>query len=141
MRCDFCLNEGHTYDNCPDRPKGIGKRNFSDDEKKKAEKNIEEVKESFTTKLGGWRGKAPFLKDAVAMYYCMVDPRTPFWVKASIAVALLYFISPIQAIPHSIPVVGYADDALAIYTTLKVIHNHITEDHIKKAEDWPTDGA
>jgi len=136
MRCDFCGKKGHTYDNCPDRPKGIGKRNFSDDEKKKAEKNIAEVMKRFWAKAKKTAGKVPFVKDAVAMYYCMVDPRTPFWVKASIAVALLYFISPIDAIPDHIPVIGYADDALVIYATLKAIHNHITEDHIKDAEDW-----
>lgn len=78
-------------------------------------------------------GKIPFALDAAAMYYCLRDPKTPFWVKASIAGALAYFISPVDAIPDPVPVIGYADDAAVIYTCMAVIHGHIRPEHIAAA--------
>lgn len=35
-------------------------------------------------------GIVPFTKNAVAMYFCMLDPKTPAYAKAIIASALTY---------------------------------------------------
>jgi len=57
---------------------------------------------------------------AFQLYYAAHGPNTPAWAKATIYGALGYFISPFDAIPDLIPVVGYSDDlgvlALAVAT-------------------------
>ena len=45
--------------------------------------------------------------------------------------ALLYWLSPADAIPDVIPGVGYVDDTLVIGTCLKLIH-----DDLKEYEKW-----
>ena len=119
MACPLCGNEGHTFETCPDAPKGLGQKDFSLEERKEKEAEIEEVKKTFFDKVKAVAGRVPFVPDAVSMYYCMLDPRTPFWVKATVAGALLYFISPFDAILDAIPVVGYADDAIVVYVALR----------------------
>ena len=136
MACPLCGNEGHTFETCPDAPKGLGQKDFSLEERKEKEAEIEEVKKTFFDKVKAVAGRVPFVPDAVSMYYCMLDPRTPFWVKATVAGALLYFISPFDVIPDAIPVVGYADDAIVVYVALRMVHEHITEEHIARAKEW-----
>jgi uncharacterized membrane protein YkvA (DUF1232 family) len=48
----------------------------------------------------------PFIRDALAMYYCLIDEKTPAWVKATIVGALGYLILPLDAVPDIMPVVG-----------------------------------
>ena len=81
-------------------------------------------------------GCVPFTKDAVAMYFCMVDYRTPVHVKGRIAAALVYFLSPADAIPDLIVGVGFTDDASVIATTLATVRAHITDQHWKNADDF-----
>jgi uncharacterized membrane protein YkvA (DUF1232 family) len=88
---------------------------------------------SFWSKVRRLVGKVPFLRDAVALYYCMVDPFTPFWAKAQIAFALAYFVSPIDAIPDMTPIIGYADDASVIVATLIRVARSLTDEHRRKA--------
>jgi uncharacterized membrane protein YkvA (DUF1232 family) len=51
------------------------------------------------------------IQDALAMYFCMMDPATPLPVKATIAGALTYFLSPIDAIPDAIVGLGFTTSA------------------------------
>ena len=46
----------------------------------------------------------------------------PFGSIAAIASAILYFVSPIDAIPDFIPILGYADDAAVLTLCLKMVH-------------------
>ena len=41
--------------------------------------------------------------------------------------ALIYFVSPIDAIPDFIPVVGYLDDVTVIAVALQFIHSDLEE--------------
>jgi uncharacterized membrane protein YkvA (DUF1232 family) len=134
MTCPICRKEGHDALQCPDAPRDLSKREFTPSEKSAKEREIRDVEESFVDKVLSVVGKIPFALDAAAMYYCLRDPKTPFWVKASIAGALLYFISPIDAIPDFIPVVGYADDAAVVYASMALVHRHITDEHIADAK-------
>jgi hypothetical protein len=43
--------------------------------------------------------RLPFIEDAVASYYCAIDPLTPAAVKAVLFGALAYFVSPIDLCP------------------------------------------
>lgn len=54
-------------------------------------------------------------------YWNEVYPNVPWNTIAAIAVALLYFASPIDIIPDFIPFVGYIDDFFIITLALKMI--------------------
>ena len=85
----------------------------------------------FALKLAG---KVPFVPDAVAMYYVMVDAKTPLKPRVLAAAALAYFVSPIDAIPDAIPVIGYLDDAAVVFYAMHLIHEHIKEEHVAAAQ-------
>jgi uncharacterized membrane protein YkvA (DUF1232 family) len=63
---------------------------------------------------------------ALQLYYTLQSPVTPAWAKAVIVCALGYFISPIDAIPDFIPVVGYADDLGVLIAAVGTVASHIT---------------
>lgn len=81
-------------------------------------------------------GYVPFTKDAVAMYFCMIDSRTPLYAKGVIAAALAYFLSPADAIPDAIAVLGFTDDASVIATALTTVSTHVTDEHKQKANEF-----
>lgn len=93
----------------------------------------QKVRAGFWSKVKQTAGKVPFVLDAIAMYYCMLDAKTPMWVKGTIATALLYFIVPADAVPDLLPVVGYTDDAGVIVTALTAVGSHVTERHQRQA--------
>ncbi|CAN5833591.1 YkvA family protein [soil metagenome] len=103
-----------------------------DDEKR----NEQVVRERFPAKARRYLALLPLAKDVVAMYFCMLDPRTPLWVKGTAAAALAYFILPIDAIPDMLPIVGFSDDASVLAAAIAAISSHITAEHRKKATDW-----
>ena len=58
-------------------------------------------------------GKA-VMRPALILWYTFLKPTTPLWAKAVIVGALIYLITPIDAIPDYLPVVGFTDDAAAL---------------------------
>lgn len=78
--------------------------------------------------------KIPFIHDAIAMYYCLIDTHTPGWVKVAITGALGYLILPLDAVPDVLPVIGWLDDAGIIAAAMTVIHSHIMPEHWGKAD-------
>lgn len=92
--------------------------------------------ESFWDKVREFGKKIPFLRDALAMYYCIMDEETPVWVKTIIISALGYFIFPLDAVPDFIPVAGFLDDAGIITAALAVISAHIKPEHWQQADDF-----
>jgi uncharacterized membrane protein YkvA (DUF1232 family) len=99
-------------------------------------KNEAYVKNGFWKKLKKAASHISFIEDAVAMYYCAIDPATPIHVKITAFTALAYFISPFDAIPDVIAIGGYADDAGVIITAIKILGSYITEEHRQKAKLW-----
>lgn len=81
-------------------------------------------------------GSVPFVLDAVALYFAMIDPRTPLQARASIAAALGYFVLPVDVIPDAILVAGFTDDAGVITATLAYVGSHIKERHYRKARKF-----
>lgn len=75
------------------------------------------------------------LEPALKMYYAAMDSDTPTWAKATIIGALGYFISPIDAIPDLVPVVGYSDDLGVLVAALATTATHIKDEHVKKAKE------
>ena len=80
------------------------------------------------------------VEKALWLYYAAQRPETPAWAKTVIFGALAYFISPIDAIPDVIPVVGYADDLGAIAAAIGMVSLYITEEvkvqASQKMKDW-----
>ncbi|WP_248548016.1 YkvA family protein [Paenibacillus odorifer] len=99
-----------------------------------SKENEEMVTQNFWTKTKKFAGKIPFTKDAIAMYYCAVDAKTPLWAKGIAFGALAYFISPIDAIPDAILGLGFTDDAAIIAAGIKAISGQVTSEHKEKAE-------
>ena len=68
------------------------------------------------------------------LHYAFWSPNTPAWAKAVIVSALVYFICPVDAIPDTIPVVGFADDLAALATAYKAVKVCVTPEVVAKAK-------
>lgn len=100
---------------------------------------IEIIKQKDPRAPSSWKkmaGYLPGLTESVAMFYAMVDPKVPLTPKLTIAGSLLYFISPIDLIPDTIPFVGQLDDLGVLLSAARYVAGHIDEGHIKQAQDW-----
>jgi len=86
----------------------------------KKEKEIEELFSS-NGPLGKFVADLKLLFAIIKDYYNGDYRQVPFWTIAAIVTALLYVLSPIDAIPDFIPVVGYLDDAAVVTVCLKMI--------------------
>lgn len=100
------------------------------------EQQVNYVKKGFWSKVKKYAAKVPFAHEAVAMYYCAMDPGTPNMAKVTAIGALAYWILPIDLIPDFLPVVGFADDATAIIIAYKAISVHITDEHRQQADQF-----
>ncbi|MEB3223550.1 MAG: YkvA family protein [Candidatus Sericytochromatia bacterium] len=78
----------------------------------------------------------PFAREVLSMYYALLDPRTPTWVKATVVGAIAYFISPVDAIPDLVPMLGFTDDASLVFGAYQAVSAHISDDHRLQADDW-----
>jgi uncharacterized membrane protein YkvA (DUF1232 family) len=74
------------------------------------------------------------VQSALALWYCLMDGRTSLPDRGVIAAALVYLISPIDAIPDLTPVFGYHDDAGVIAAALAVLGSAVTEEHLEAAQ-------
>lgn len=75
------------------------------------------------------------LEEALLLYYALQDSDTPLWAKTVIIGALGYFISPLDACPDILPVVGYSDDVLVVGAALATVRAHVKKAHHKQAEE------
>lgn len=94
------------------------------------------VRNRFWDKVKKTVSRVPFVPDAIAMYYCTLDLKTPIWAKATILAALAYFILPTDAVPDIIPIAGFTDDAGAIAAALAAVNSNLNDEHRQKAKDW-----
>lgn len=106
------------------------------EEFKYSKENEQIVKKDFWRKMKKFAGKIPFTKDAVAMYYCAIDAKTPLWAKGIAFGALAYFIAPIDAIPDAFIGLGLTDDAAIIAAGVRAIAGQVTEEHREKSEQF-----
>lgn len=74
------------------------------------------------------------IEKALQLYYAYQAPETPLWAKSVIVGALGYFISPLDAIPDTIPIIGYADDLGVLVAAIAMVAAYITEEIKAKAE-------
>ncbi len=79
------------------------------DEEQYREKS-REVSGRFEQKMNEAGNKLRFAQDLLALWRYFTDLDVPWQRKAVVVAALLYFISPIDAMPDLAPIVGYLDD-------------------------------
>jgi hypothetical protein len=77
--------------------------------------------------------RLPFAQDALAAYFCAIDPQTDRRVKLTLAGALAYFVMPIDLIPDFLPLVGFTDDAAVIAAALAAVSRSIRPEHRDQA--------
>jgi uncharacterized membrane protein YkvA (DUF1232 family) len=128
-QCGTALEAGVQF--CP----GCGQSAQSHKGHAKYQKHYSE--ESFWKKLGkhALRAGKTLVEKALQLFYVVQDPSAPKWAKGVALGALGYFISPIDAIPDFIPVVGYSDDLGVIVATLLTLNACITPEIKKKAQE------
>ncbi len=86
---------------------------------------IEYVESNIWTKLEAVGKKISFAKDILALVNYMRDSYVSWHRKAIVVGALIYFISPIDAIPDLAPLFGYLDDLGVITALLKFLGSEL----------------
>ena len=95
----------------------------------KLKRDQAKVERSFWDKMRKYIRRVPFVEEAVAGYYCAIDPATPLQVKAVLFGALAYFVLPIDIVPDIMPWLGFTDDAAVLYAALRTVAPHINNSH------------
>ena len=88
---------------------------------------------SLWRKLRAVAAHIPFAEDALSAYYCSLDRATPLRVRASIFAALVYFVTPADAVPDMLPALGFTDDAAVLAATLQLIAAYVLPEHREAA--------
>ena len=96
--------------------------------------NEQTVREHFWKKLARNLAAVPFADQAVAAYYCAMDPATPLRVKGILLAALAYFIMPLDLVPDFIAGLGFTDDLTVIATAIGLVRQYITPAHSAAAK-------
>ncbi|AGA24489.1 YkvA family protein [Singulisphaera acidiphila] len=99
-------------------------------------RNEQVVREGFLAKAKHSLNRLPLAHETVALYFCLLDPKTPLWVKGIVGAALAYFILPLDAIPDLLPLAGFSDDAGVLAAALTAVSAHITDEHRARAREW-----
>jgi uncharacterized membrane protein YkvA (DUF1232 family) len=95
--------------------------------------NEQRVRAGFWSKIGRNLVCLPFAEQAVAAYYCALDPATPLQAKAVLLAALAYFIMPVDLVPDFIAGLGFTDDLTVIVTAFGLVRQHVTPTHRDRA--------
>lgn len=96
----------------------------------------------FWDKVSGYAKTAgkEVIEKALFLYYAAQRSETPIWAKTVIFGALAYFVSPIDAIPDVVPVIGYVDDlgvlAAALASVSAYIDSNVKQEARNKMNDW-----
>ncbi len=69
------------------------------------------------------------------LYYAAQRPETPVWAKTAMYGALVYFISPIDAIPDIMPFFGFTDDVAVMAAAVGMVSMYINDDVRSKAKN------
>ncbi len=74
----------------------------------------------------------PLLCAALKLFYAARRKETPAWARGVMIGAVLYLVTPLDAVPDVIPGVGYADDLSVLMAALATVAAYI-DDNVKKA--------
>jgi uncharacterized membrane protein YkvA (DUF1232 family) len=98
---------------------------FGGESESDTEEKINFVEENLWEKLERVGKKISFAKDILALVRYMRDPLVSWHRKAIVVGALIYFISPVDAIPDIAPLIGYLDDLGVITAVLKFLGHEL----------------
>ena len=101
-----------------------------------AGRNERRARERFVATAKRYLSQIPLANETVAMYFAMLDPATPVWVKGTVAAALAYFVLPFDAIPDLLPLVGMSDDASVLAAAVATVSAYVNDEHRRKAREW-----
>jgi len=87
--------------------------------------STEYVEENLWSKVERIGKKISFAKDIIALYSYMKDPYVSWHRKAIVVMGLVYFISPIDAIPDIAPFIGYLDDLGVVAAVVKFLGSEL----------------
>lgn len=108
--------------------------NFSGDDELNQQDIVAFKEDSMFTMLRKFAGRIPFAEDAVAGYYAMLDSDVPISKRTALLSALIYVVSPIDAVPDVIPGVGLLDDAGVLAAAIAFVGTAITIRHRRQAK-------
>jgi len=103
-----------------------GKIGNEKDPTEEVKEKINYVEENLWSKLEKVGKKISFARDILALVNYMRDPLVSWHRKAIVVAGLIYFISPIDAIPDITPLVGYLDDLGVITALMKYLGHELT---------------
>lgn len=92
---------------------------------RETEEKIRFVDDNLWTKVQTTGKKISFAKDILALYRYLKDSYIGWGRKAVIVAALVYFITPIDAVPDLVPFFGYLDDLGIITALLKFLGSEL----------------
>lgn len=95
----------------------------------------ERVRRGFWPTLKKAMRQIPFTEDLVAAFYCATDREVPWQVRATLIGALLYFVSPIDALPDFLFGIGFTDDATVLLGAITMVAAHISPRHRERARE------
>ncbi len=75
------------------------------------------------------------IEKALQLYYALENPEIPPQYKMVIYGALVYFISPLDAIPDITPIIGYTDDLGVLAMAITTVHAYIDDDVKEKVKN------
>lgn len=86
--------------------------------------------ESFWTKLKKFALTAgqEVVEKALILYYTARYPKVPGWAKNVIIGALIYFISPVDAIPDPLVAIGFTDDLGVLLAAIANVSLYISDE-------------
>jgi uncharacterized membrane protein YkvA (DUF1232 family) len=91
------------------------------------------LRRDFWPKLKRNLARIPFAEDAIAAYFCALDPATPARSKAILLGALAYFVMPADMIPDIVLALGFIDDAAVLMAAVNAIAPNLKEHHRERA--------
>lgn len=77
----------------------------------------------------------PVVEQLYGLYFILRANTTPMRSKLLIVGALLYFISPIDAIPDLLTPLGFSDDIAVVAMVYKLVKEYLTDDILARAKD------
>jgi uncharacterized membrane protein YkvA (DUF1232 family) len=88
----------------------------------------------------GWREVLRLLPDVVRLVRRLAaDPRVPRAVRYGLVALGVYLVIPVDLVPDFLPVIGWADDAIAVALVLRWAVRRAGIDAVRR--HWPGTGA
>ncbi len=113
------------YDFELDESKDLASLDFGGKTEEEVKDNVKFIEENLWEKLERVGKKISFAKDIFALYRYIRDPLVSWHRKVIVVAGLIYFISPIDAIPDITPLIGYLDDLGVITALLKFLGHEL----------------